>query len=1324
MDQRIEHLQSMLASCDALSRVKLHPLLARLSHATVEDQRFQRDMARVEKTIAMSLQRLSRRIEALPTIRYDASLPIASHRRELLDAISEHQVVIVSGQTGSGKSTQLPLICLEAGRGRDGLIAHTQPRRIAARTIAARLSSELGTPLGKQVGYKVRHNDQTSALTTIKVLTDGMLLAEIQSDRNLLRYDTIIIDEAHERSLNIDFLLGYLRKLVRKRRDIRIIITSATIDAQKFCEHFGNAPLIEVSGRSYPVEIRYRDRSDIGFENNPNADENGADTERSIVFLDSINELCHEGPGDILVFLPGERDIREHARLLRTSSVSKEHSLEILPLYARLSAADQMRVFAAHTRRRVVLATNIAETSLTVPGIRYVVDFGTARISRYASRSRVQGLQIEPISQASANQRAGRCGRVAKGICIRLYSEDDYNNRPAYTDPEVLRSNLAGVILQMKAMGLGNPEHFPFLDRPSGRRLRDGYDTLVELGALDEQDRLTRNGRELAKIPVDPRIGTMLMHANTHGALQELLIIGSALASRDPRERPYDKRDAADQAHEQFCVAGSDFLTVKAIWDQAKNEQLHRSKRSYRTWCKEHYLSWRAMQEWHDLYRQLLTVTEDLGYRLNTSPAHPDAIHKSILSGLLCHIAMKTDHHAYTGANNSELYLHPSSVLFSHKPKWIVAAQILRTNKLYARMVAPIRPDWLVPIARHLFEKTYGKPQWDNHTASTTVIEKVSLYGLRLPLKRRIAYGSINPIDARHLFIEKGLVQGRFRPDASFVEHNDSIIAQARRIESKARIHDHHISAQARYDFYDDKLPLDVWSKKTFLRWLRKVEKHAPNALYMSLDDLLKIGRQTLDTKLYPDRISIDKKQYAIEYHHAPADESDGVELSIPLQAFENFTQAMQDWLVPGFVRDRVMAMVRSLPKSKRKAIGPAPSIADAFLASCPDQSVPLVESLAAYIGKSLGVRVDPEMFRQADIPVHLIPRLVVVDDNGHVIASHRQMAVLKSNLQAQLKHALTHNYESALAHERFKEWSFGTIDTVDTTHTESIQATVYPCLKDCRQYVQIQHYPTAYGASIHHRAGVRRLLSFKLNRVLRTYLNSHGSISAMRLNYAPLHADVSLDHELLLLAIDKASPCDLATIRTTEKYNALCEQMGHTFLVHVDEVISILRRILSAYKTIHHLRESLPKQRFAQPLEDIDRQLSGLLPEVPFSLVSWDQLTQYPRYFQAVRFRLEKLATGRAQKDQQCMYELSPRQRRYDELLDLIEKHAIDRLLHEDFDTQLNVYRWMLEEYRVSLFAQQLGTQHKVSGVRLDALWHEIRRLCETIGCKPAYQT
>ncbi|MCC7390242.1 MAG: ATP-dependent RNA helicase HrpA [Phycisphaerales bacterium] len=1290
MPQTPEQLRDRLDACS----LRASAAISRGLDAAV--RRGDRDLGPIERAVERAERWARERRAGAPAVRCDASLPIAARREEIVRAIRDHRVVVICGETGSGKSTQLPLYCLEAGRGLRGFIGHTQPRRIAARTIAQRLADELGTPLGDKVGFKVRFADETGHGTYIKVMTDGVLLAEMQGDRRLLRYDTIILDEAHERSLNIDFLLGYLRRLLETRPELRVIITSATIDPARFSRHFGGAPVIEVSGRTYPVEVLYRDPGAVP----------GSEAEAAQPIVDAVAELAGHGPGDILVFLPGEREIREAAEALAASGEPAVKASEVMPLYARLSAKEQLRAFQPHERRRIILSTNIAETSVTVPGVHYVVDTGLARINRYSSRSRVQGLEIEPISQASANQRAGRCGRVADGVCIRLYSGEEFGQRPAFTDPEILRTNLAGVILRMKALRLGDPRKFPFLDPPSPRRIRDAYDTLLELGAIDAEHELTALGRELAAVPIDPRLGRMVLAAAHEGALREVLIIVAALATRDPRERPMDLREKADAAHKQFADEGSDFLTLLNIWRAFREKERELSGRRLRRWCVDSFLSWRGLREWEDLHAQLRRLVHELGYLRNTAAASGDAVHRSLLTGLLSNIGHRGERHEYKGTLGTEFFIHPGSVLFERKPRWVVAAEMAKTGRVYARMVAPVRPEWVVTLGAHLLEATHSAPSWDHRTAAATVIEKVSLLGLALPVKRRVPYGMVNPIHAREMFIRQGLVEGAFRPRADFVEHNDRVIREVRRLEAKARRTDHESEAGSRFDFFDRQLPTEVWSGKRFDRWRHKAEARNPRLLFLRLEDLIDWADEPPAPEAFPDIVEIAGRARELDYRHLPGEPDDGVVLTLPLAAFHELTEAGRDWLVPGLVRERVIEMLRGLPKQARRAIGPSPQVAEDYLASAPRQDRPLAETLAEFVGRTRGAGVSGSMLRQAELPRHVLPRIVVLDEAGHPLASGRDLDALRREVSSEVAEALNRGDSALERHEHARSWEFGEIPEQTRVAAPGGEVTAFPALVDVGEAVSLRLLPDGAGAAFEHRLGVRRLLAIRHKRQLRRTLRDWPAIGGMKLAFAALRLETSLEDEISLLAVERAAGEKIDQVRDLAGFDGCSDRVEQGVDACLVESLDLAGRVLQGVSGVLRLVDQPTPPAWWGACEDVREQLRHLMPERPFSSRGWERLRQLGRYLDAARLRLEKLAGGGLERDTQRWREVEPRWRRWVELdgvLGDLSRSAPVRV-------ELERYRWMVEEFRVSLFAQELGTAGRISAPRLDGQWHLVR--------------
>ena len=948
-----------------------------------------------EKSYRAQFERRQRRLHNRPIVNFDSDLPVVQKRDEIAKAILENQVVILCGETGSGKTTQLPKICLEIGRGLDGLIGHTQPRRIAARSVAARIADELNSTLGQAVGYKIRFGDHAGPDTYIKVMTDGILLAEIQSDRILSQYDTIIIDEAHERSLNIDFLLGYLRQLLPKRPDLKVIVTSATIDPERFSKHFGDAPIISVTGRTYPVEVRYRPVK--------SEDPEEEDREQTHAIVDAVAELSELGNGDILIFFSGEREIREAAEELR-----KHHppQTEILPLYARLSAAEQGRIFQPHAQQRIVLATNVAETSLTVPGIKYVIDTGFARLSRYSARSKVQRLPIEPISQASADQRKGRCGRVSEGVCIRLYSEADFLSRAQFTEPEVLRTNLAAVILQMKSARLGEIEHFPFIERPDSRLIRDGYLTLHELGAVTEENDLTPLGKQLGKLPVDPRLARMILAGNEGNCLSEVLIIAAALSVQDPRDRPQELQQVADEAHKQFISENGDFLTYLNIWDFFREKSKHLSNSQLRKQCKQQFLSYLRLREWHEVHHQLHTVAVEMGLRPNSSDATPERIHCALLTGLLSNVGNKTDTAEYAGLRGGKFTLFPGSSLFSQKPKWVMAAELVETNRLYARTVAKILPEWIEAAAQHLIKKTYSEPHWDAQRGDVVASERIALKGLILVPYRNVSYGRIDPRSAREIFIHFALVEGEFNTRSEFFKHNQNLLAKAKLLQAKTRRNDLLADARKRFKFYDAVIPPHVYNTALFDRWRKDAEKEKPRLLFMNFSDVTRSDAGEIKPEDFPDKLEIGNLKVDLDYLHDTAKADDGITALVPLAILNQLPAGPFDWLVPGWLAEKIIEMIRTLPKPIRTRLVPAPESAAKAIAAI-NQGSPFLPAVALQLGKLIGEVITPQTFDLTAIPSWLRMNFRILDAGGKTLAIGRDLAALRIQLGIQARKVL-----------------------------------------------------------------------------------------------------------------------------------------------------------------------------------------------------------------------------------------------------------------------------------------------------------------------------
>ncbi len=1286
---------------------------ARKGHAPEEA------LAVVEREIERSAALARRRRETLPQPEFPAELPITARLEEIRSLIGKNQVVILCGETGSGKSTQLPKICLSLGRGVFGRIAHTQPRRIAARSLASRISSELGTELGGAVGYKVRFHDRVGEGTYVKLLTDGMLLAEIQQDRWLNEYDTIILDEAHERSLNIDFLLGYLKQLLPKRPDLKLIVTSATIDPEKFSRHFGDAPVIEVSGRTYPVEVRYRPPQE-------ESDERGDPMQQAI--LEAVDELSAIDRGDILVFLSGEREIRETAESLRKHRLQVT---EVLPLYARLSPAEQGRIFRPSGQRRIVLATNVAETSLTVPGIRYVIDAGYARVSRYSARSKIQRLPVERISRASADQRKGRCGRVAEGVCIRLYSEEDYESWPEFTEAEILRTNLAAVILQMKVLGFGDIQRFPFVNPPDSRQVKDGYRVLEEIGAVDGLGKVTQLGRRLARLPVDPRIGRMLLEAAHTGCLREVLVIAAALSVQDPRDRPMDKQQQADEAHDLFRNEESDFLGFLSLWNFLEEKRRHLTQRKFRRLCRDHFLSWTRVQEWHDIHRQLRVQMHEMGYRDNQEDPGYETIHRAILSGLLSHVGFRQGGKGkgYLGARNSQFHLFPGSGLFEKQPKWLMAAELVETTRLYARTCARIQPEWVESLAGHLVKHSYSEPHWQARRGQVGAYEKVTLFGLTLVPRRRVNFGPIDPKQSREIFIRFALVEGDFHSRAPFWRHNRELIEHVQDLEARTRRPDLLVDEERIYEFYDQRIPEGIYSQPQFEKWLRKATRKQPKLLHMRLEDVL--AREVTAEAQYPKELTLHGMTLPLEYRFEPGHRADGVTLVVPAAVIRQISPGRLDWLVPGMLEEKLVALIKSLPKSLRKQFVPAPDYARQALARLTPGDTPLVQVLGRVLRELTGVQVPEDAWDLDALPDHLKMRVRVVDGTGKTLGAGRDLIAL------QQRHGDVAAAEPAgpgahpLAREGITRWDFGELPEQVETQAQGIRLTGWPALVDKGDSVAIEVLGSRAEARLRHRAGLRRLILLalpaeirELRRRLQQPVSPVGRASArqesgiapdatlkmLRLQYAkapspPLKnapaAHRDLEDELIALVIDRAFLDEAGEIRDEMAFDAALRAGRPRLNAVSQEVHELVSDILGQYQAIRKRLSGLTQINWLASTQDMQGQLDRLVFRGFLQAVPWERLRHHPRYLRALALRLEKLPLDPG-RDQRWIRELQQVQEAWLERWQAAcEKGVVDERLEE--------IRWLIEELRISLFAQEVKTAVPVSVKRIRKRWNEL---------------
>jgi ATP-dependent helicase HrpA len=1260
-------------------------------------------LADVERRIQQSTARVEARRASLPTPTFPAELPISARLEEIQRLIREHQVIILCGETGSGKSTQLPKICVGLGRGVFGRIAHTQPRRIAARSLASRISSELGCELGTAVGYKVRFHDRVSSATHIKLLTDGMLLAEIQQDRFLNEYDTIILDEAHERSLNIDFLLGYLRQLLKKRRDLKLIVTSATIDPEKFSRHFGDAPVIEVSGRTFPVEVRYAPPQEDG-----DGGERGDATQQAI--LDAVDELSKEDRGDVLVFLSGEREIRETAEHLHRHQLQVT---EVLPLYARLSPADQGRIFKPSGQRRIILATNVAETSLTVPGIRHVIDTGFARISRYSHRSKIQRLPIERISRASADQRKGRCGRVAEGICIRLYTEEDYESRPEFTQPEIQRTNLASVILQMKMLGFGDIERFPFIDPPDSRQIKDGYRVLEEIGAVDGLGKITKLGRKLARLPVDPRIARMLLEAAHTSALREMLVIAAALSVQDPRDRPMDKRQQADEAHALFANEESDFLGFLELWKFVEEKRRHLTQRKFRRLCREYFLSYTRILEWHDIHRQLRAQMHDMGYRDNKEFPGYETIHRAVLSGLLSHIGFKQSGKGkgYLGARNSQFHLFPGSALFGNNPKWLVAAELVETTKLYARVCARVQPEWIESLAGHLIKHSYSEPHWQAKRGQVGAWEKVTLFGVVLVPRRRINFGPIDPKQSREIFIRFGLVAGDFHSRAPFWRHNRELVEYVQDMEARTRRLDLLMDEERMVAFYDQRIPAGIYSKPQLEQWLRKQSKKQPRLLHMELEDVMARESDASAEAQFPKALDINGMHLPLEYHFEPGHEADGVTLVVPAGVLRQISPGRLDWLVPGLLEEKLVTLIKGLPKSLRKQYVPVPEYAARSLQRLRVSDTPLVQALGAVLKQlSGGAHIPEDAWNTGSLPDYLRMRVRVIDHEGSTLATGRDLFQLQKNYGDSNAAVSPEKDAHELARQGIIHWDFDELPEQVETGSHGIRLVGYPALVDTGDSVAIEVLGSEVEAQASHRAGLRRLFMLAMPKDMRQLRKQLPGLQQMRLQYAKAakpsisasaKGKADLEAQLLALIIDRTFLLDRPDIRDREHFEERLQQHRGEIFSHADEVCKLAGEILQLYQQRRKTLSGITQINWLASTQDMQGQLDRLVYQGFLQQTPWQRLQQYPRYLKALGLRLEKLRTT-ATRDQQQLHELQAVHDDWQQRWQAANEKAV-------VDQRLEEIRWMLEEFRVSLFAQELKTAHAVSAKRIRKRWREL---------------
>ena len=1249
------------------------------------------NIAEIESAINLAVEHYNVRLQSLPDhIDFPSNLPVVEKKQAIYEAIKHHQVVIIAGETGSGKTTQIPKICLELGLGVKGYIGHTQPRRLAARSVANRIAEELKTEIGQLVGYKVRFSDHVSDSTLVKLMTDGILLAEIQQDKLLLQYDTIIIDEAHERSLNIDFILGYLKQLLPKRPDLKVIITSATIDVERFSNHFNHAPIIEVSGRTYPVEVRYRP---VIFSEDSESDKNN-DFQP---IINAIDELSSESTGDILIFLTGEREIRDLADTLR--KLELKHT-EILPLYARLSASEQNRIFHPHNGRRIVLATNVAETSLTVPGIKYVIDPGLARISRYSYRTKVQRLPIEPISQASANQRKGRCGRTSDGICIRLYDEQDFLSRPEFTEPEILRTNLASVILQMTSLGLGDIAAFPFVESPDSRYIRDGIRLLEELGAIYTKHHhyhLTDIGRILSQLPIDPRLARMLVEARQLGCIKEVMIITAALSIQDPRERPFDKQQASDEKHRRFADKESDFISFINLWNYIASQQAELSGNQFRRLCQKEYLNYLRIREWQDVYTQIRQTVKQLAFPINSQLADYRSLHIALLSGLLSHVGMKEiEKHEYIGARNIKFAIFPNSAIFKNQPKWCIASELVETSRLWGRTAAKIEAEWIEPIAKHLVKYSYSEPRWSKKQGTTIANEKVTLYGLPIVASRTVNYSKIDPILSRSLFIRHALVEGDWQTNHSFYKQNQKLINEVEDLEHKSRRQDILIDDNDLYNFYDERIDKSVISAKHFDTWWKTKQKIDPEFLNVEKNMLIKPSAQPVKVNDYPDFWYQDNLKLPLSYQFDLGNERDGVTITIPLNILNQIKNSGFDWQVPGFRYDLIISLIKSLPKSLRKSLVPAPNYAEAFLSRVNSTASPLLETLQNEFRKMTGTRIESTDWQLDQVPSYLKMNFSIVDHNRE-IAFGKDLVKLQEQLKTEVQQALsslTQKKSIKIEKNNITDWDFGSLPAIYEEKQNNYTIKAYPAIIDNQHSVSIKLVDSLEEQKRLSKLGIRRLLILNIPSPIKYLHEKLPNKSKLGLYFNSFGTVLNLIDDCIACGVDHLIEKNNQIIDNQQQYQQLLTYTKS----HINETVVDIAKQVESILTLHFNINKKLKGRvdlsLAFALSDIKQQVSELVYKGFVAQTGYDKLPDIYRYLSAIEKRLEKLGSNMA-KDRQAMNIIEEVKNEYQTWLNSLPENQ------KSLSKVTNI-KWMIEELRVNLFAQQLGTPYPISAKRI----------------------
>ena len=1291
--ERERDLQRLVDGCLQADQHKLRRVVRRVVGKPDDDADRQRFMQRVERSAA----KRTVRADNIPKLVYPPELPVVEQREIILKAIQENQVVILCGETGSGKTTQLPKICLEAGRGVAGLIGHTQPRRIAARSVAARIASELGSNVGETVGFKIRFSDQVSERSYIKLMTDGILLAEIQNDPWLNQYDTLIIDEAHERSLNIDFLLGYLKQLLVKRKDLKLIITSATIDPERFAEHFGGAPIIVAEGRTYPVELRYQP---------PEAESDLLDDiDMPTAIVNACEQLLNERQQDILVFMSGERDIREMADLLgKQSSFNRAfRGVEILPLFSRLSNADQNRIFQTHTAPRIVLATNVAETSLTVPGIRAVVDPGYARISRYSVRSKVQRLPIEKVSQASANQRKGRCGREAPGVCIRLYAEEDFEARAEFTEPEILRTNLSSVILQMESMKLGQIDNFPFVEAPDSKFINDGYRTLQELAALDAKRDLTKLGRRLARLPIDPRLGRMVLASADEGCVSEVLTIVSALSVQDPRERPFDKRQAADEQHAEFNHETSDFMAWLNLWNFVTVQRQNLSNSQFRKMCRQRYLSPLRIIEWMDVRKQLERLCKELELRQSTGDAQPDNVHRALLTGLLANVAIKTEKQGYLGTRNRHLNIFPGSGLFKKGPKWIMAGEIAETSKLYARQIAAIQPDWIETLADHLLQYSYRDAHWQRKKGTVNAWAQTTLYGLIINPKKGINYTRINPAESRQIFIREALVAGQLNTKGEFHRFNQELLDEVTTLEEKSRRRDIVVDPEELVRFYDALVPEDVCTSAGFEKWRTTFEAEYPRGLYFAREQLLADDAVEINARDFPDQLDIDNMVLPLRYHFDPGSDDDGVTLSCPVEVLNRVSASRCEWLVPGMLQEKIALLIKALPKSLRRNFVPAPDFAEAAHDAMSPADGTLLGSLSRQLLRMTGVEVTQEDWDASALPPHLRMRFEVLDNNGKVLRSGRDLATLQEAYVGEVEETLLRFSDNSIEKDRVTDWNFGDLATSIDIEKSGMTMQGFPALLAHKDGVGVKLFATESSAISAMPAGVRALYKEVLRDEMRYLQRKLPNINVLSLRFTPFGTKQALIDDIISASIDHAFVDRQDLPRTRDAFVSKLETSRPQLVSVAGEFCDTLGQVFEQHRQVAKRLEGSISLSWIEPAVDIKDQIAQLIYPGFVTNTGLTQMRRLPIYFQAMDKRLDAIDMA-PDKDRRRRAELLP-------VWEAFKAQPLERDEDPAYREARNRLRWAFEELRISLFAQDLGTSEKVSVSRLENRVGELKK-------------